>query len=79
MKRVGSFVGDWWRLVVPYFKSEEWPIAIGLLIVIFAPNRQQIMEWRWQNDWVYAGVFAALAGISVMAMSNPPPFIYFQF
>jgi hypothetical protein len=47
--------------------------------VIFAPNRQQIMEWRWQNDWVYAGVFAALAGISVMAMSNPPPFIYFQF
>jgi alginate O-acetyltransferase complex protein AlgI len=62
-----SYIKDW-RL-----------IAIGLLIVIFAPNRQQIMEWRWQNDWVYAGVFAALAGISVMAMSNPPPFIYFQF
>src|SRR5215813_413438 len=32
MKRVGSFVGDWWRLVVPYFKSEEWPIALTLLI-----------------------------------------------
>ena len=32
MKRVGSFVGDWWRLVVPYFKSEEWPIAVALLI-----------------------------------------------
>lgn len=32
MKRVGSFVGDWWRLVIPYFKSEEWPIAILLLI-----------------------------------------------
>ncbi|MBS0517874.1 MAG: ABC transporter ATP-binding protein/permease [Proteobacteria bacterium] len=32
MKRVGSFVGDWWRLVIPYFKSEEWPVAIALLI-----------------------------------------------
>ena len=32
MKRVGSFLGDWWRLVVPYFKSEDWPWAIPLLI-----------------------------------------------
>ena len=32
MKRVGSFVGDWWRLVVPYFKSEERWIAISLLV-----------------------------------------------
>ena len=32
MKKIGSFVTDWWRLVVPYFKSEEWPIAIALLI-----------------------------------------------
>ena len=32
MKRVGSFVGDWWRLVVPYFRSEERWIAIALLL-----------------------------------------------
>ena len=32
MKKVGSFIGDWWRLVVPYFKSEERWIAIPLLI-----------------------------------------------
>jgi putative ATP-binding cassette transporter len=32
MRRVGSFLGDWWRLVIPYFKSEEWPIAISLLV-----------------------------------------------
>ena len=32
MKKVGSFIGDWWRLVVPYFKSEDWPFAIPLLI-----------------------------------------------
>ena len=64
----------------PFSYIKDWRlIAIGLLIVIFGPNRQEIMEWRWQNDWVYAGVFAALAGISVMAMSNAPPFIYFQF
>lgn len=32
MKRAGSFIADWWRLVVPYFRSEEWPIAIALLV-----------------------------------------------
>ena len=32
MRRVGSFLGDWWRLASPYFRSEEWPIAILLLI-----------------------------------------------
>jgi putative ATP-binding cassette transporter len=32
MKKVGSFIGDWWRLVVPYFKSEDWPFGIPLLI-----------------------------------------------
>lgn len=32
MKRVGSFIGDWWRLVSPYFRSEEWPVAAALLI-----------------------------------------------
>ncbi len=59
---------------------KDWrAIAIGLLIVILAPNRQAIMSWRWDSDWLYAGVFAVLAGVSVMAMSNPPPFLYFQF
>jgi putative ATP-binding cassette transporter len=32
MKRVGSFLGDWWRLVSPYFRSEDWPYAIPLLV-----------------------------------------------
>lgn len=31
MKSVGSFLGDWWRLTVPYFRSEERWIAIALL------------------------------------------------
>ena len=31
MKSVSSYLGDWWRLVVPYFRSEERWIAIALL------------------------------------------------
>lgn len=31
MKSVSSYLGDWWRLVVPYFRSEERWIAIVLL------------------------------------------------
>jgi hypothetical protein len=63
--------------------SIGWPrleqIGIGLIIVFFCPNRLTIMAWRWPSDWRYALAFAALGGVSVMAMSNPPPFIYFQF
>ena len=32
MKSVSSYFGDWWRLVVPYFRSEERWIAIALLV-----------------------------------------------
>jgi hypothetical protein len=50
-----------------------------LAIVLLAPNRQAIMQWQWQSDYVYASAFALLAGISILCMANPPPFIYFQF
>jgi len=32
MKSVSSYFADWWRLVVPYFRSEERWIAIALLV-----------------------------------------------
>ena len=51
----------------------------GLLIVLFAPNRQAILAWQWDSDWLWAGAFALLAGVGIMGMANPPPFIYFQF
>ncbi len=54
-------------------------LIVGLVIVLFCPNRQAIMGWRWESDWLYAGAFAVLAALSIMSMSNPPPFIYFQF
>jgi alginate O-acetyltransferase complex protein AlgI len=53
--------------------------AAGLVLVLACPNRQTIMSWQWRSDYLYAAAFAALAGISLLQMSNPPPFIYFQF
>jgi len=56
-----------------------WRIVIGLAIALLAPNRQQIMAWNWDNDYLYAAVFTALAGVSLLRLANPPAFIYFQF
>jgi len=54
-------------------------IGGGLAIALFCPNRQTILAWQWSSDWLWAGAFAILAGVSIMGMANPPPFIYFQF
>ena len=51
MKRVGSFVGDWWRLVIPYFKSEDWPFAIPLLIGAVALTFSGVGLEVLFNDW----------------------------
>jgi putative ATP-binding cassette transporter len=51
MKRVGSFVGDWWRLVIPYFKSEEWPIALALLIGSIALTFGLVGFEKAFNEW----------------------------
>jgi alginate O-acetyltransferase complex protein AlgI len=54
-------------------------ILAGLVIILLCPNRQTIMEWDWGNDYLYAGVFAALTTVCLLSMANPPPFVYFQF
>jgi putative ATP-binding cassette transporter len=51
MKRVGSFVGDWWRLVVPYFKSEERWIAITLLVGAVSLTLAAVGLEVLFNDW----------------------------
>jgi putative ATP-binding cassette transporter len=51
MKMVGSFLGDWWRLVIPYFKAEEWPIAIALLIGAIALTFSGVGLEVLFNDW----------------------------
>jgi vitamin B12/bleomycin/antimicrobial peptide transport system ATP-binding/permease protein len=59
MKRVGSFLGDWWRLVVPYFKSEEWPYAIPLLIGAIVLTFTGVGLEKLFNDW-YGRFYDAL-------------------
>ena len=51
MKRVGSFIGDWWRLVIPYFKSEERWIAITLLVGAIALTFAAVGLEVLFNDW----------------------------
>ncbi len=51
MKRVGSFVGDWWRLVVPYFRSEDWPYAIPLLLGAIALTLGAVFLEVLFNEW----------------------------
>jgi putative ATP-binding cassette transporter len=51
MKKVGSFVGDWWRLVSPYFRSEEWPYAIPLLIGAIALTLGAVGLEVLFNEW----------------------------
>ena len=46
MKKVGSFIGDWWRLVVPYFKSEERWIAIPLLVGAISLTLSRPSAWK---------------------------------
>jgi len=51
MNKVGSFLGDWWRLVIPYFRSEEWPIALVLLIGAIALTFTGVGLEVLFNDW----------------------------
>jgi putative ATP-binding cassette transporter len=51
MKRVGSFIGDWWRLVIPYFRSEERWIAIGLLLGAIALTFGLVAFEKAFNEW----------------------------
>lgn len=51
MKRVGSVFGQWWRLVIPYFWSEERWIAISLLIGAIALSLSSVAVTVAYSDW----------------------------
>jgi putative ATP-binding cassette transporter len=51
MKRVGSFLGDWWQLVSPYFKSEDKRWAIPLLIAAIALTFSGVALDALFNAW----------------------------
>ncbi len=59
MKKVGSFLVDWWRLVVPYFKSEDWPYAIPLLAGAIVLTFTGVGLEKLFNDW-YGRFYDAL-------------------
>ncbi len=53
MKRVGSFLGDWWSLVVPYFRSEDWrwgvPLLIGAIALTFTGVGLEVLFNEWNR------------------------------
>jgi alginate O-acetyltransferase complex protein AlgI len=51
----------------------------ALAVVRWGPNRQAIMTWRVTSDYVYALAFALLAGVSILRLADPSPFLYFIF
>src|SRR5476651_834944 len=51
MKRVGSFLGDWWSLVNPYFRSDDWPYAIPLLVGAIALTFTGVGLEVLFNEW----------------------------
>lgn len=51
MRKVGSFIGDWWQLIIPYFKSEDWPFAIPLLVGAIALTFTGVGLEVMFNEW----------------------------
>jgi len=51
----------------------------ALALVLWCPSRRTIMERRWENDYLFAAAFAVLAGLSILRLGDPSPFLYFQF
>lgn len=51
MQKVGSFLGDWWHLVSPYFKSEDKRWAIPLLILSIALTFSGVALDAMFNAW----------------------------
>lgn len=48
-----------WRLIWPYFRSEEWKSAWALLIVVIALALGSVYVAVWANDW-YGEFYTAL-------------------
>ena len=53
MKRVGSYLGDWWRLVRPYFRSEErwiaWSLLIGAIVLTLSAVAVDVAYNEWSR------------------------------
>ena len=62
------------------FDTHEWKRLLpALALVLWAPNRQAIVAWRWESDTAYALAFITLMVVSIFCFGEPTPFVYFQF
>jgi D-alanyl-lipoteichoic acid acyltransferase DltB (MBOAT superfamily) len=69
-----------WRPLAESIGGNAWMrLLLVLGIVLLCPNRRRIMEWQWPSPWLYAASFALLAGLSILRLGDPSPFLYFQF
>ncbi|HSD49786.1 MAG TPA: MBOAT family O-acyltransferase [Candidatus Methylomirabilis sp.] len=68
-----------WGPTPDSLRSHTHRLLAGLVLVTCCPNRQELMQWRWASELAYAAAFAVLAGLSILQLSNPAPFVYFQF
>jgi amino acid transporter len=55
---------DWPRLPYSIGGNRFRLLLPALAVVLWCPNRQAIMKWRWKSDYVYAAAFAILAGVT---------------
>ena len=69
-----------WDAVPGSIGLHEWKRMLpALLIALYLPNRQRVMQWHGLRGWPRAVAFALLAGVSILRLSDPEPFFYFQF
>jgi D-alanyl-lipoteichoic acid acyltransferase DltB (MBOAT superfamily) len=76
---VGANGFAWCPQFGSFNRDKYHAIVEGMLVVLFCPNRQTIMQWDWMSDYVYAAAFVVMAVVSVLNLANPPAFVYFQF
>ncbi|MBI4517425.1 MAG: MBOAT family protein [Deltaproteobacteria bacterium] len=71
------------ELTPRFFDADEWQwLLAGLALVLWSPNRravQAMIERQWRSDHVYAAAFAVMAGLCLLRLGDPSPFLYFQF
>jgi alginate O-acetyltransferase complex protein AlgI len=80
LRAMAGLSGFTWRETRKSIGRDELrALSVGLVTVLFCPNRQQIMAAEWKSDYLYAFAFGIVAVVGIMSMANPPPFIYFQF
>ena len=74
MKRVGSFVGDWWRLVTSMFlHANIWHLAVNMYSLYFAGSLLEQVIGRWRFALLYFGSGIAGSAGAIWSRSRLRP------